>query len=127
LVVLFALAVCTQAQEADLFAWWKFDDGTGTLAVDSSGNGHDGEFVQDPEWVAGKFGSGLYFDGQGGERVALGGLNVPAGALSITCWLKADNLDTPGMTPEWSRKPTVGETTTIGGCSVPAGSVGKNT
>ena len=72
LVVLLAVSVCTQAQDPDLLGWWKFDDGTGTIAVDSSGNGHDGVFIQDPEWVAGKFGSGLLFDGQGGERVSLG-------------------------------------------------------
>ena len=104
LVVLLAISICAQAQAPDLFGWWKFDDGTGTIAVDSSGNGHDGEFVQDPEWVAGKFGSGLFFDGQGGERVALGGLDVPASAISIACWLKASNLDTPGNDPRMVSK-----------------------
>ena len=50
-VVLLAVAVCTQAADADLLGWWKLDDGTGTIAIDSSGNGHDGTFVGDPEWV----------------------------------------------------------------------------
>ena len=63
--VLLATAVCAQAQDPDLLGWWKLDDGTGTITVDSSGNGIDGVFVGDPEWVAGKFGSGLSFDGQG--------------------------------------------------------------
>jgi len=98
-IVILATAVCIQAQEPDLLAWWKFDDGTGTIAVDSSGNGHDGVFIQDPEWVAGKFGSGLLFDGQGGERVSLGGLDIPSPAMTITCWFKANNLDTPGQDP----------------------------
>ena len=119
-IVLLAVAVCAQAQDPDLLGWWKFDDGTGTIAVDSSGNGNDGTFVQDPEWVAGKFGSGLLFDGQGGERVSLGGLDIPSGAMTITCWVKASNLDTPGNDPVWSPRPMVGGTTTIGGCSVPA-------
>ena len=103
-IVLLAATVCTQAQDPDLLAWWKFDDGTGTIAVDSSGNGNDGTFVQDPEWVAGKFGSGLLFDGQGGERVSLGGLDIPSGAMTITCWFKADNLDTPGQDPRMVSK-----------------------
>jgi hypothetical protein len=103
-VALLAVAICTQAQDPDLLGWWKFDDGTGTIAVDSSGNGNDGTFVQDPEWVAGKFGSGLLFDGQGGERVALGGLDVPSGTMTITCWLKASNLDTPGNDPRMVSK-----------------------
>jgi len=38
LTVLAALAVCAQGQEQDLLAWWKLDDGTGTVAGDSSGN-----------------------------------------------------------------------------------------
>ncbi|MCP4256345.1 MAG: hypothetical protein GY774_02325 [Planctomycetes bacterium] len=103
-LVLLTVAVCTQAQDPDLLAWWKFDDGTGTIAVDSSGNGHDGVFIQDPEWVAGKFGSGLLFDGQGGERVSLGGLDIPSGAMTIACWFKANNLDTPGNDPRMVSK-----------------------
>ena len=101
---LLTIAVCTQAQDPDLLAWWKFDDGTGTIAVDSSGNGHDGVFIQDPNWVAGKFGSGLLFDGLGGERVSLGGLDIPSGAMTITCWFKANNLDTPGQDPRMVSK-----------------------
>jgi len=36
-ILLLTIAVCTQAQDPDLLGWWKFDDGTGTIAVDSSG------------------------------------------------------------------------------------------
>jgi len=104
LTVLLTLAVCAQAQDPDLLGWWKFDDGTGTIAVDSSGNGHDGVFIQDPDWVAGKFGGALHFDGQGGERVSLGGLDIPSGQLTIACWCKADNLDTPGQDPRMVSK-----------------------
>jgi len=108
-VVLLAVAVCTQAAEPDLLGWWKLDDGTGTIAVDSSGNGNDGTFVGDPEWVAGKFGSGLLFDGQGGERVSLGNLDIKSGAMSITCWLNASNLDTPGNDPRMVSKADGGD------------------
>jgi len=104
LISIFTLAVCAQAQEPDLLGWWKLDDGTGTVAADSSGNGIDGVFVGDPEWVAGKFGSGLEFDGQGGERVSLGNLDVDAGAISLTCWFFADTLDTPGQDPRMISK-----------------------
>ncbi len=102
--ILLTLAVCAQAQDPDLLAWWKFDDGTGTVAVDSSGNGNDGVFIQDPEWVAGKFGGALLFDGQGGERVSIGGLDIPSGQMTIACWFKADNLDTPGQDPRMVSK-----------------------
>jgi hypothetical protein len=50
-----------------LVAYWKFDDGTGSdTAVDTSGNGHAGTLTNvDPanDWVTGKIGRGLDFDG----------------------------------------------------------------
>ncbi|MHC4626164.1 MAG: hypothetical protein ACYTDV_04205, partial [Planctomycetota bacterium] len=103
-VVMLALALCAQAQDQDLLGWWKLDDGTGTIATDSSGNGIDGVFVGDPEWVAGKFGSGLSFDGQGGERVSLGNLDVEAAGISLACWFFANTLDTPGQDPRMISK-----------------------
>ena len=104
---LLTVAAYTHAQDPDLLAWWKLDEGTGTVAFDSSGNGNDDIFEGDPDWVAGQFGSGLYFDGQGGEHISLGGLDISAPAVTITCWLKADNLDTPGNDPRMVSK-TVG-------------------
>ena len=44
-------------------AHWKFDEGAGTVALDSSGNGNDGIFVGDPQWVAGVMGGALEFNG----------------------------------------------------------------
>ncbi len=52
-----------QAADPDLEAYWKFDEGSGNTAFDSSGNGNDGTFVGNPQWVAGKFGGALEFDG----------------------------------------------------------------
>ena len=59
----FVLAGPAQAADPDLAAYWKFDDGSGTTAFDSSGNGNDGVFVGDPKWVTGKLGGALEFDG----------------------------------------------------------------
>jgi hypothetical protein len=46
--------------------WWKMDEGEGDKAYDSSGNGNTGTLTtMDPpnDWVAGKFGKALDFDG----------------------------------------------------------------
>lgn len=43
---------------------WHFDDGSGKVAKDSSGNGNDGSLVGDTKWVDGKSGKALLFDGQ---------------------------------------------------------------
>ncbi|NVM23421.1 MAG: LamG domain-containing protein, partial [Desulfobacterales bacterium] len=48
---------------ADLVAHWKFDEGSGSVAHDTSGNNHDGTFEGNPQWVAGYFGGALEFDG----------------------------------------------------------------
>jgi len=42
---------------------WLFDKGSGDVAIDSSGNGNDGEFTGSPKWVTGKFGKALQLDG----------------------------------------------------------------
>jgi hypothetical protein len=48
---------------AGLIGYWAFDEGTGTVAKDTSGNGHDGQLVGNPQWVAGNVGGALKFDG----------------------------------------------------------------
>ena len=55
-VLSFAL---TGTTKAELVGWWRFDEGSGTIANDSSGNGNDGTFYGDPQWVIGYFGGAL--------------------------------------------------------------------
>ncbi len=43
-------------------AYWKFDEGHGTVATDSSGNGHNGT-IYGALWTTGKIGQALDFDG----------------------------------------------------------------
>jgi len=40
------------AGEPNLVGWWKLDEGSGTIAYDSSGNGIDGTINGDPAWGA---------------------------------------------------------------------------
>ena len=56
--------VLTSVVKADLIGWWRLDEGTGTTVADVSGAGHNGFFAEGtPEWVEGKFGKALKFDG----------------------------------------------------------------
>jgi hypothetical protein len=43
--------------QADLIGWWTFDEGSGTTAYDTSGNGHDGTLLGTGEWGSGPFGA----------------------------------------------------------------------
>ena len=49
--------------ESGLVAHWKFDEGNGTTASDSSGSGNAGTLTNGPLWTDGRIGKGLYFDG----------------------------------------------------------------
>ena len=47
-----------------LVGWWKFDEGTGDIAADSSGNGNDGTLNGPLEWTTeGKIGGAMAFTG----------------------------------------------------------------
>ena len=60
---IFASISMAGVAEEGLVGYWPFDEGTGKVAKDVSGNGLDGEFVGSPKWVDGKFGKALEFDG----------------------------------------------------------------
>ena len=53
--------VLTGMAKADLVGWWKFDEGSGTIAKDSSGNGNDGT-IHGAQTTAGQIGKALLFD-----------------------------------------------------------------
>jgi hypothetical protein len=48
---------------AELVGYWKFDEGYGNKAYDSSEYGNDGTIDGIPYWVASRLGTALYFDG----------------------------------------------------------------
>jgi hypothetical protein len=74
-----------------LVGWWKFDEGSGTVAYDSSGNGNDGNLTNGPTWTDGKIGGALSFDGVN-DYVDLGQKNLGVNSnLSISYWFKPNN------------------------------------
>jgi hypothetical protein len=75
-----------------VIASWDFDQGSGDVLRDTSGNGHDGA-IHGATWSTGRFGGGLHFDGQDDD------VEVPAGpafdvedALSLEVWAKLEDL-----------------------------------
>jgi N-acetylneuraminic acid mutarotase len=73
-----------------LVGWWKFDEGSGTVAYDSSGNGNDGSLTGGPTWATGKIGGALSFDGV--DDYVL--VNKDFGAtLTISAWAKRSSGD----------------------------------
>jgi len=81
------LAVVGDAS-ADLVGYWKFDEGSGNIAVDVSGYGNDGT-INGATWTTGKFGPGLNFDGID-DDVDCGideSLNI-TDEITIALWIK---------------------------------------
>jgi hypothetical protein len=76
-------------------AYWKFDEGTGTIAYDSSINSYDGT-INGASWIEGQIGPyALDFDGVN-DRV-----DIPSSenvniidAVTIEAWVKFDELST---------------------------------
>jgi len=61
--VLAGISAGVQAQSDEgLVAEWHFDEGSGNVVKDSSGNGNDG-VIYGATWVEGKYGKALSFDG----------------------------------------------------------------
>ena len=60
-------------------AIWLFDEGKGETVEDSSGNGHEGEFRGELEYVEGKFGTALEFGGPSRKRMDRNGRPRPSG------------------------------------------------
>jgi len=82
--VLFAAA---QAP-AGLIGHWRFDEGSGTTAVDSSANGNDAtQSIAAGGWIAGKAG-GAYNLPRFWTPADPPGLQPPTGPVSVSAWVK---------------------------------------
>jgi hypothetical protein len=95
-VVVFLAVVLTVAGSvsAELVAHWPLDDGSGTVAVDVTGNGNDGTLEGNPQWVAGKIGGALEFDGTnyvdcGDQDI----LNFGTNDWTVAAWIKTTQPD----------------------------------
>jgi hypothetical protein len=79
-----------------LVAHWRFDEGSGDVANDSSGNGRTG-FAAGPgwSWVPGQFGSAMHFSGV--DYLTVGGFPRATPSYSVSAWvlIQADELGAP--------------------------------
>jgi len=78
----------------NLVGYYPLDEGTGRNVSDASGNNHNGTFVGNPRWVAGKIGGAIEIPGEG-SSAELGTWNPSAktGQISVWLWLKWGGLD----------------------------------
>ncbi|MDI9432455.1 MAG: hypothetical protein QM570_12120, partial [Planctomycetota bacterium] len=74
----------TAQTDESLIGWWKFDEGVGTTAADSSGNGRDIELVS-ATWEEGFAGSAVHFHGAGYGRDRE--FSSTANAITVCAWI----------------------------------------
>jgi len=74
---------------------WLFDESSGDVAEDSSGNVNNGTFVGNPERVEGKFGDALEFDGASSYVDCGNADNLSiTGDLTFSLWLNISEYPT---------------------------------
>jgi hypothetical protein len=79
----------SQTPDSDLVARWSFDEGSGNVAGDSSGNGHTATLRGDASWGGGKNGRAVECHGKDGFALVADAsdLRLP-GDLTISLWVK---------------------------------------
>jgi hypothetical protein len=82
---------------------WRLDEGSGTVAYDTSGYGNDGALVNGPTWVDGRVGKALRFDGTD-DFVSMNdseSISSPSAtrAVTVAAWVKPD----PGLLDRYAR------------------------
>ena len=86
----FVLSVAmTGTAKAEMVGWWKLDEGSGTVANDSSGFGHHGT-ITEPIWEAGQFGSALKFEGSSYVDIPAEAWSTIETQATITFWAYGD-------------------------------------
>ncbi len=83
-----------------LVGYWKLDDGSGTSAADTSGNGNTGTLTNGPSWTTGKIIGATNFDGVNDYIDAGTGASLDVGGtknLTISVWTKKTTGSDSGM------------------------------
>ncbi len=84
-LAVFVIAISAQAQNP--VGYWKFDDGSGTSAIDSSGYGHTATLVNGISWVTGKLGDAVSARSSGSQYVSIPQIDLSATkAVTVTLW-----------------------------------------
>jgi len=86
LVLGLVLTSAAKAADPDLVGYWKFDEGSGTTAYDSSGNGNDGTLNGGAQWVAGQLGGAIQFNGSN-SSVTAPHIPLNSRSFTITMWV----------------------------------------
>lgn len=75
--------------KSDLLAWWKLNEGTGTVVTDSSGNNYQG-IIHGASWINNQRTSSLSFNGVS-DYVSLPSMDLTnLDSLTVVAWINSD-------------------------------------
>jgi hypothetical protein len=77
---------------------WRFDEGSGTTAYDTSGQGNHGS-ISGATWTTGKFGKALQFDGADDYIISTSVKNYPY--ISVSVWIKITSRKESQIVSKW--------------------------
>lgn len=81
---------------AELVGYWDFNEGSGNIAYDHSGEDNHGTIYGGATWPTGACGSAVNFDGEDNYVDIGNDTSIKPGLpITISCWIKPRNLDNP--------------------------------
>mgnify|MGYP000374320919 CR=1 FL=1 len=86
--------------------YWSFNEGSGSMAYDGSGNGNDAALVNGPVWTEGRRGSALLFDGVDDMVVVPYSPKLSLDKFTVEAWIKRHgdkeaNILVKRYQPDW--------------------------
>src|SRR5271166_2220010 len=86
-ILLAVTVIATPAQAQSPVGWWKFDEGSGTKAADSSGNSHTATLFNGVSWVTGKIGDAVSANAAKDQYVSIPKIDLSGtNAITVALW-----------------------------------------
>ncbi len=102
-----SLAAVPISSQDTVVALWHFDEGSGSILHDASPYHNDGQ-IHNCQWVPGKFGSALHFDGSTSYVELPNSPSLqPASEFTLEAWISLDTLQFAPVPPSIEALPIV--------------------
>ena len=99
-------------EDSHLVGYWKFNEGSGNITHDSSGNGNDGIIYGNATWATGISAGAINFDGVDDYvEIPHSDLLTPTDAITISLWFKeiSHSLEYSCLIYKTGEEPTYGD------------------
>ena len=104
IILLISTPIAHAQTNNGLLVWWRFDEGSGASAKDSSINNYTATITNAPSWVTGKYGKALNYVAASSQYVLSPSLGADPVNLTLAVWINSGSaggvvLDELGQNP----------------------------